>query len=312
MMKIRLVHNGVFTNIDNLVQATVPPEHGFYWIDADPDDLMALQPLFHLHELAVEDCLQEEEQRPKLEIHDHHYFIVVNSIRYDDEEFFLRAVNIFLGKHYIITVTKQKVNEIRTVKPVLLAEEVNRPDHLLYHLTDLIVDNYFLVADRIEEKIEKLEEDILMNTKKSHLNEIVGLRSEILYLKKMLGPQKDVIAALARKELRLLDDKLQKYFADMYENALKVTESFDTFRDLTGNLREAYQSSIANRTNEIMRVFTAVTTIFIPLTFITGIYGMNIEPLPGTQIPHFGIILMLLMIGIAVAMVIYFRKKEWL
>lgn len=311
-MKVRLVQNGVFTLIENVAQALVPPVHGFYWIDADPEDLVALQPLFHLHELAVEDCLSEEEQRPKLEIHDGHYFVVVNSIRFDDEEFFLRAVNMFLGKHFIITVTKQKVSEIRTVKPILWQEEANTPDRFMYHLVDLIVDNYFAVGDRIEDKIERLEEDILMHTKKSHLNEIVGLRSEILYLKKMLGPQKEVIGMLARKELRLIDGTLQKYFADMYENALKVTESFDTFRDLMGNLREAYQSSIASRANEIMRVFTAVTTIFIPLTFITGIYGMNIDPLPGIAIPHFGMILILVMSGLAVAMFSYFRKKEWL
>ncbi|WP_274363456.1 magnesium/cobalt transporter CorA [Paenibacillus thermotolerans] len=311
-MKVRLVHNGVFTLIDNVAEALIPPVNGFYWIDADPEDLEKLQPMFHLHELAVEDCLSEEEQRPKLELHEGHYFIVVNSIRFDDEEIFLRAVNIFLGKHFIITVTKQKVNELRSVKPILWEEEVNSPDRFLYHLADLIVDNYFLVGDRIEERIEKLEEDILMRTRKSHLNEIIGLRSEILWLKKMLGPQKDVIGLLARKELRLIDGTLQKYFADMYENSLKVAESFDTFRDLMGNLREAYQSSIASRANEIMRVFTAVTTIFIPLTFITGIYGMNVESLPGVNLPHFDLTLILVMIVLAIAMFVYFRKKDWL
>ncbi|MCI3919606.1 magnesium/cobalt transporter CorA [Paenibacillus sp. TRM 82003] len=311
-MKVRLVVNGVFTVIENVEEALAAPEKGFYWIDASPEDLEALQPLFHLHELAVEDCLQEEEQRPKLEIHDGHYFIVVNSIRFDDEEFFLRAVNIFLGRHFIITVTRQKVNEIRAVKPVLWEEEANTPDRLLYHLADLIVDNYFYVGDRIEDKIEKLEEDILMHTKKSHLNEIVGLRSEILHLKKVLGPQKEVIGMLARKELRLIDGTLQKYFADMYENALKVTESFDTFRDLMANLREAYQSSIASRANEIMRVFTAVTTIFIPLTFITGVYGMNLLNLPGDDHPHFAYVLIVSMSALAIATFLYFRKREWL
>ncbi len=311
-MKVRLVQNGHFTPIDDVVQTTSPPSDGFYWIDARPEDLETLQPLFQLHELAVEDCLAEEEQRPKFEVHEDHYFVVVNSIRFDDEEFFLRAVNIFLGESFLITVTKQKVNEIRAVKPVLWEEQVNTPDQFLYHLTDLIVYNYFNVGDRIEDKIEKLEEDILMRTKKSHLNEIIGLRSEILYLKKVLSPQKDVIGMLARKELRLIDGTLQKYFADMHENALKVTESFDTFRDLMGNLREAYQSSLASRANEIMRVFTAVTLIFIPLTFITGVYGMNVEQLPGLAIPHFELVLIGVMVCLAIGMFIYFRKKEWL
>ena len=230
--------------------------------------------MFHLHDLAVEDCLSEEEQRPKIEFYDSHYFIVINSIRFDDEEIFLRALNLFLSKHVIITVTRQKINELRALKPFLWEEEVNSADRFLYHLVDLVVDNYVAVGDRIEAKIEKLEEDILMATKKSHLNEIIGLRSEILWLKKVLVPQRDVIGTLGKKELRLIDHQLQKYFGDIYENAVKIVDTFDTLRDLMGNLREAYQSSVANRANDIMRVFHRyLTTIFMPLTFITGCSG---------------------------------------
>ncbi|MCS7462746.1 magnesium/cobalt transporter CorA [Paenibacillus doosanensis] len=311
-MKARLVQDGIFTLIEDITQTIEAPEHGFYWIDADVDDLTILQPLFHLHELAVEDCLTEEEQRPKIELYDTHYFIVVNSIRFDDEEIFLRALNIFLGKHYIITVTRQKINELRALKPVLWEEEVGAPDRFLYHLIDLVVDNYTNVGDRIEAKIEKLEEDILMNTKKSHLNEIIGLRSEILWLKKVLVPQKEVIATLNRKELRLISDPLKKYFGDIYENAVKISENFDTFRDLMANLREAYQSSLSNRANEIMRIFTALTTIFMPLTFITGIYGMNFEHIPGIHWEYGGVAAVILMFVIGISMFVLFRKKGWL
>ncbi|REE57485.1 magnesium transporter [Paenibacillus taihuensis] len=313
-MKIRLVNQGVFTPIDDIEQAVYPPTEGFYWIDADVDDLAVLQPLFALHELAVEDCLSEEEQRPKIEIHEHegHYFIVINSIRFDDEEIFLRALNIFLGQHYIITVTKQKINELRALKPILLEEQVSRPDRFLYHLVDLVVDNYFLVGDRIEVRIESLEEDILVHTKKSHLNEIIGLRSEILWLKKVLGPQKELIAKLNKKDLKLIDGELQKYFSDIYENAVKIAETFDTYRDLMGNLREAYQSSVANRANEIMRVFTALTTIFMPLTFITGIYGMNFDYIPGLHLHGGSYMLLTFMLLLGFGMFYVFRKKDWL
>lgn len=311
-MKVRLVRNGKFTLLDDLKQTLIPPEDGFYWIDADVKEMEQLQPLFDLHELAVEDLLHEEEQRPKIEIYDSHYFIVINSIRFDDEEIFLRALNIFLGQHYIITVTRTKINEIRTVKPVLLEEEVNSPDRLLYHLIDLVVDNYFLVIDRIEDKIEKLEEDILMHTKKSHLNELIGLRSEILWLRKVLGPQKDLILTLHRKELKLIEDQLQQYFGDIFENALKVAESFETFRDLMGNLREAYQSSLTNRTNEIMRLFAALTVIFMPLTFITGIFGMNFEDLPLLNW-QFGSITVLAVMAVSGFVMFYvFRRRGWL
>ncbi|WP_019912295.1 magnesium/cobalt transporter CorA [Paenibacillus sp. HW567] len=311
-MKIRLVNAGVFTPVDDIEETLTAPAEGFYWIDADVEDLELLQPLYNLHDLAVEDCLSEEDQRPKIEIYESHYFIVVNSIRFDDEEIFLRALNIFLGRHFIITVTKQKINELRVLKPILWEQEVSEPDRFLYLLIDLVVDNYFSVGDRIEARIEKLEEDILMHTKKSHLSEIIGLRSEILWLKKMLGPQKEVINTLNKKDLRLIDDQLQKYFSDIYENAVKISETFETYRDLMGNLREAYQSSIANRANEIMRVFTAITTIFMPLTVITGIYGMNFENIPEThsKYGYYGVIGVMVTLGCG--MLVIFRKKDWL
>jgi len=311
-MKIRYVNNGKFTMVEDLDLTRTAPEDGFYWIDADVEDLEVLQPIFGMHDLAVEDCLNDEEQRPKMEIYENHYFIVIDSIRFDNEDIFLRPLNIFLGRHYIITVTKQKINELRNLKPILWEQEVNRPDQFLYFLVDLVVDNYFLVGDRIDSRIETLEEDILMHTKKSHLNEIIGLRGEILWVKKVLGPQREVIFTLNKKELKLIDDQLQTYFRDVYENAIKVSESFDTYRDLMGNLREAYQSSLSTRANEIMRVFTAITTIFMPLTFITGIYGMNFDDIPGLHFKLGAYVLLGIMIMLGYSMFLIFRKKEWL
>lgn len=312
-MKVRLVQKGVFTLVDDVTTAKYPPENGFYWIDAEVDELPELQPLFNLHDLAIEDCLNQEEQRPKLEIFDSNYFIVVNSIRFDDEEIFLRELNIFLGRFFIITATRQKLREMRAIKPILLEEEINSADKFLYHLLDLVVDNYFTVGYRIEAKIEKLDEDILLSMKKSHQNEIIGLRSEIMWLKNVLGPQKNVVMALTKKELRLIDENLQKYFNDIYENAVKIHEMFDTFRDLIGNLREAYQLSLANRANEIMRMFTALTTIFMPMTIITGIYGMNFQFMPPETHLRYGFFLVIgLIILVGLAMYFFFRKKEWL
>lgn len=311
-MKIRLVSEGVFTPVDDIQMTLTPPENGFYWLDADLEDLVELQPLFSIHDLAVEDCMSEEEQRPKIEIYESHYFIVLNSIRFDDEEIFLRALNIFLGKHYIITVTKQKINELRMVKPMLWEQQANAADRMLYHLIDILVDNYFSVADRIEVKIDTLEEALIVSAKKAHLNEIISLRSEILWLKKGLAPQKEVLLVLYRKDLRLIDDDLQKYFRDIYENAVKVSETFETFRDLMGNLRESYQLSIANRANDIMRVFTAITTIFMPLTLITGIYGMNFDFIPFMSWGYGSLFIIGFMLILGALMFYLFRKKDWI
>ncbi|RJG20843.1 magnesium/cobalt transporter CorA [Paenibacillus thiaminolyticus] len=311
-MKIRLVNEGVFTPVDDIQTTLTPPESGFYWLDADLEDLVELQPLFSIHDLAVEDCMSEEEQRPKIEIYENHYFIVLNSIRFDDEEIFLRALNIFLGKHYIITVMKQKINELRMVKPMLWEQQVSAADRMLYHLIDILVDNYFSVADRIEAKIDTLEEELIVSAKKAHLNAIISLRSEILWLKKGMAPQKEVLLVLYRKDLRLIDDDLQKYFRDIYENAVKVSETFETFRDLMGNLRESYQLSIANRANDIMRVFTAITTIFMPLTLITGIYGMNFDFIPFMSWGYGSLYIIGFMLILGALMFYLFRKKDWI
>ena len=222
-------------------------------------------------------------------------------------------LNIFLGKHWIITATKQKINEIRLFKPKLLVDQVNTPDRLLYHLIDTVINNYFPVADRIELMIEQLEEDILIRTQKSHLNEIIGLRGEILWLKKALGPQKELIATLKnRRDLDLINTELQQYFGDIYENAVKIAESFETFRDLMGNLREAYQSSLSNRANEIMRVFTAMTVIMMPLTVITGIYGMNFTHMPELDWKYGYYVVLAVMVLVGTGIFFFFRKKDWL
>lgn len=311
-MKILLIQNGLITPLDDLEQTIAPPDNGFYWIDATPFDLSVLQPLFGLHHLAVEDCIDEEEQRPKLQMYDDHYFLVVNGITFQNHDIFLREINLFLGSHTIITVTKQEAPEFAQLLALIREKELNRPAELLYQLIDQVVDRYFDVIEDIEDMIEKLEEEILVNTRKSHLEQIIGLRSEILYARKMLLPQRDLIDALHKKELPLIEPYLRKYFGDIVEDAVKVAESFDTFRDLIGNLREAYQASLAGRANDIMRVFTALTTIFMPLTIVTGIYGMNFHNMPELNNPYGYYIVLGSMLAIGVTMYLIFKKKEWL
>jgi magnesium transporter len=128
----------------------------------------------------------------------------------------------------------------------------------------------------------------------------------------MLAPQRDLIAALNKKELSLIDDNLQKYFGDIYENAVKIVESFETFRDLVSNLREAYQASLSGRANDIMRVFTALTTIFMPLTIVTGIYGMNFEHMPELESPYGYYCVLGFMLFLGITMYLIFKRKEWL
>lgn len=311
-MNIHLIQNGILTPIDDIEQTLSPPDNGFYWIDATPFDLSVLQPLFGLHHLAVEDCIDEEEQRPKLHLYDDHYFFVINGITFHNQDIFLREINLFLGSFMIITVTKQEAPELEKMLSLIREKEVNRPAAFLYYLIDYIVDRFFDVIEKIEDLIENLEEEILMNTRKSHLEQIIGLRSEILYARKMLLPQRYVIEELHKKELPLIEPYLRKYFGDIVDDAVKVVESFDTFRDLIGNLREAYQAALAGRANDIMRIFTALTTIFMPLTIVTGIYGMNFQFMPELSSPYGYYIVLGCMATIGITMFVIFKKKEWL
>ncbi|GAA4713121.1 magnesium/cobalt transporter CorA [Brevibacillus fulvus] len=311
-MKIKLVQNGLFKEIEDIEETRRPPRNGFYWIDAGLFDLDLLQQRYGLHDLAIEDCIDEEEQRPKLEIYEDHYFIVINSIQFASQEIMLREVNLFLGKDFIITVTKHPIEEMQKITRILREEEVSKPDYFLYHLIDLIVESYFQVIEKIEDLIEKLEEEILLNAHKSHLNQIIGLRSEVLYARKMLIPQRDLIAALNKKELSLIHDNLQKYFGDIYENAVKVADSFETFRELISNLREAYQASLSGRANDIMRVFTALTTIFMPITIVTGIYGMNFPNIPELHMPYGYYMVLAFIALLGVTMYLVFKRKNWL
>ena len=311
-MKIRLIQNGLITVVEEMEEAVQPPTNGFYWIEANPFDLDSLQPLFGLHPLAVEDCIDEEEQRPKMQLYDGHYFLVINGITFHNQDILLREINIFLGRSAVITVSKQQTPEFGEMLTLLREKEINRPAEFVYQLMDEVVNRYFTVIEQIEDLIEKLEEEILMNTQKSHLDQIIRLRSEILYARKMLLPQRDLIDLLHKQELPLIEPHLRDLFGDIAEDAAKVAESFDTFRDLIGNLREAYQASLTGRTNEIMRIFTALTTIFMPLTIITGIYGMNFDYIPELHSPYGYYIVVASMAAVGAVMYLIFKSRGWL
>ena len=311
-MNIRLIQNGLITVVEEIENTVQPPPNGFYWIEASPFDLDLLQPLFGLHPLAVEDCIDAEEQRPKLQLYDDHCFLVINGITFYNQNILLREINIFLGSGTVITVTKQQTPEFGELLTLLREKEINRPAEFVYQLIDEVVNRYFEVIEQIEDLIETLEEEILMNTRKSHLDQIIRLRSEILYARKMMQPQRDLIGLLHKMDLPQIEPRLRHLFGDIVEDASKVAESFDTFRDLIGNLREAYQASLTGRTNEIMRIFTALTTIFMPLTIITGIYGMNFEHIPELHSPHGYYIVIAFMAAVGTVMYLIFKIKGWL
>ncbi len=191
-------------------------------------------------------------------------------------------------------------------------------DYLAYCLLDAIIDNYFLILEALSERIEK-EEENLANDPPSHiLHDIHRLKSEIIYLRKAVWPLRDVMANLYRSELKLIHDNTKIYLRDLYDHIAHIIDTIETFRDMVSGLLDLYLSSMSYRMNEVMKVLTLTATIFIPLTFIVGVYGMNFNPevsrwnMPELNMPYGYLIIWFIMICVAIGMIGFFKKKKWL
>ena len=188
----------------------------------------------------------------------------------------------------------------------------NGADDLLHALTDTIVDNYFLIVEKIGEKIDQVEDDLLTNPKREMLQEIYKLKRNLIYIKKTLWPMRNIMSSISKNEFELIDDKTLYYFRDIHDHIIQMIDITETYREICSGMLDTYLSSISNKTNDIMKVLTIFSTIFIPLTFLAGVYGMNFKYLPELNWKYgyasFWIISALL-IGF---MLRYFRKKNWL
>ena len=185
-------------------------------------------------------------------------------------------------------------------------------DYLAYALLDAIVDNYFIILEKLGEKIEDMEEALVQNPTPETLQTIHHLKRETIFLRKSVWPLREVINSLERKESALIQEKTLIYIRDVYDHTIQVIDSVETFRDLVSGMLDIYLSSISNKMNNVMRVLTIIATIFIPLTFVAGIYGMNFKFMPELEWPMSYPLVWIIMIGITLSMIVYFRKKEWL
>ena len=186
------------------------------------------------------------------------------------------------------------------------------PDYLAYALIDAVVDNYFIVLEKIGEDVESLEEDLAEKPDHYTQQNIHNLKRELIFLRKSVWPLRDVISSLERGELSMIKDDTTIFIRDVYDHTIQVIEVIETYRDMVSGLLDLYMSSISNRMNEVMKVLTIIATIFIPITFIAGIYGMNFEFIPELKW-HLGYFFAWgVMIVIALIMILYFKKKKWL
>ncbi len=293
---------------------------GVRWLNVEGlhevDVLTGIGEIFNLHPLVVEDILNTD-QRPKIDIEDDYIFISAKMLFYDTKagEFDIEQVSFILGGDYIISVSERDTD---VFEPVIrrLQQGMSRfrkmgADYLVYCLLDIIVDNYFTVLEGFGEKVEVVEDEMVVRTTSDTLRTIHKLRRQILFLHKAVWPLREVLSFLERGESLLIQESTGIYIRDLYDHVVQVMDTTETIRDILSSMLDVYLSSSSNRMNEIMKVLTIISTVFMPLSFIVGIYGMNLKNMPELAWPWMYPVLWAVMAAVAASMLLYFRKKKW-
>jgi len=280
------------------------------------DVLAKIGEVFKLHPLVLEDIL-DTDQRPKIEINDEYMYISAKMLFYDTKlhEFNIEQVSIIFGKDYIISFSERDTD---VFEPVIqrLKQGMSRirklgPDYLAYCLLDVTVDNYFNVLENFSDEIEETENEMVIRTTNKTLTTIQKLKRQVLFLHKAVWPLRDVLSSLERGESDLIKDSTEIYTRDLYDHVIQIMDTTETLRDILSSMLDVYLSSVSNRMNEIMKVLAIFSTVFMPLTFIVGVYGMNIKNMPELGWQWTYPIVWLIMISIVAGMLYYFKKKKW-
>ena len=295
---------------------------GVTWINVDGlREAAALGKLgerFGLHPLVAEDILNTG-QRPKMEDYGEYVFVVLKSLHGVDEESGepeIQQISLVLGPNYVLSFQEREGDEFDPIRERIRSNKgrVRKAgaDYLLYALIDLIVDQYFVVLERFGDRIESLEEELIANPTTETLHVIHHLKREMAFLRKSVWPLREIIGRLERSESTLIEQTTGIYLRDVYDHTIQVIDAVETFRDMLSGMLDIYLSSVSNRMNEVMKLLTIIATVFIPLTFVAGVYGMNFEHMPELGWPWAYPLVWIVMIVIAALMVLYFRRKRWL
>lgn len=290
------------------------------WVNIDGlhevDLIQKLGDGFGLHPLVLEDIVNTG-QRPKMEDFEDYLFLIVKMLTYDEEEGVVKAeqFSLVLGPRYVISF-QEKVGDVFEPIRERLRTGKGRirkmgPDYLLYALIDAIVDNYFAVLERIAEGIESLEDRIMIDPTTDLLQTIHNLKRELIFLRKSVWPLREAISALERCESDLVQEKTAFYLRNVYDHTIQIADTIETFRDMVSGMLDVYLSSLSNKMNEVMKVLTIIATIFIPMTFLAGIYGMNFKNMPELEWAWGYPLVWCVILVIGLIMVFYFRRKKW-
>lgn len=276
----------------------------------------AFRDCFGLHPLVVEDIVHTG-QRPKIEDYGDYIYIVFSMLTYDEEKKEIKAeqVSVILAEHFVLSF-QERPGDIFDLIRERIRNAKGRvrkmgPDYLAYSLVDAVVDHYFVILEKTGERIEELEESLTKNAEPETMQEIHRLKREMLFLRKSVWPLRESIGGLEKSESPLIERATLKYLRDVYDHTIQIIDTVETFRDMLSGMHDIYLTSISNRMNEIMKVLTIIATIFIPLTFIAGIYGMNFKFMPELDWRWGYFAVWLVIIVLAVIMMIFFKRRKW-
>ncbi|NNC51346.1 MAG: magnesium/cobalt transporter CorA [Flaviramulus sp.] len=272
---------------------------------------------YELHPLVLEDIVNIR-QRPKIDEYEDYLFVVLKMLYYDaNEKIVSEQVSFILGKEYVLTFQESDgdvFNEVRErIKQGKGRVRSQNADYLLYVLIDAVVDHYFSVIEILGDKIEDFETEIFSGNATDDVSrDIQDLKREILRVRRAIFPLREVINRIEKNDSQLIEKKTLTYYRDIYDHLIQVSENIDIYREMIWSLMDMYMTTISNKMNEVMKVLTIMASIFIPLTFIAGIYGMNFEYIPELSYKYSYFILWGVLILIFISMIVYFKRKKWL
>lgn len=320
MVTIFINRNGQTEQVKSIDRAWLNPSSNTYlWVDlAAPSipELLILSDTFAFHPLSVEDA-RDELHYPKLEAYDGYLYAILHGIAFDakDEGFGTHDVDFFIGPNYLVTVHDGRSRSIAE-----LQENASRnvkvmgegPMSLFHRIVDTMVDHYRPEISKLEDRLDELEEHVLNDPAPEVMREILSEKRRVAGLRRIINPQRDVVARLARREFVDISTDLSFRFRDVYDHLQRFSDDASIFQDRITAILEAYLTSVSNRMNEVMKVLTVVATVFMPLTLVSGIYGMNIHlpQFPGGDAAQFWW-LSGLMLAVVVLMLAYFRRNRW-
>ncbi len=291
------------------------------WIDVvgihEPDLIGQIGCQFAIHPLLMEDIMNTT-QRPKIDDLGKYICVILKVIAFDEASMELRVEQLSLVFSDDIVLSFQEsdsgiFNPLRErIRSSLGKARRMGTDYLAYALMDAVVDYYFVVMEKMGEKIDILEDEVVANPKRETLRSVQRIRDEILLVRRAVWPLREVISLLERAESPLIDKTTAIYFRDVYEHTIQVMDTVDAFRDILSGMFDIYLSSVSNRLNEVMKVLTIIATIFMPLTFIAGVYGMNFEFMPGLKSPYGFWAVCFFMLLVFAGMFLFFRRKKWI